>query len=326
MDRLDAVRMDAACWYMRMREADAESPDRTRFERWLMSDASHQAAYRLVEETMADFSSTERLQHLSQAVAQQQFFDQAQQQKKSAKWRRGLGTLVLALGVGLLAHKQYQHWQTAPVYAHTQSTAIAQISTQTLIDGTKITANANTKLQVTYFRHQRLVELTQGEAIFEVTKDPDKPFVVKTRLGDVTVLGTRFAVNQLQHLVRISVDHGKVRVSANEAGSSAVVLVNGQVAELHAHTSPQRIKREAADGFGFASGWVVFDRADMAEVAETLSRYRHDPVVTAIAAGQGPKLNAVMQINQSEQFLRELPASVPVTIQKHATQTQINRK
>lgn len=310
----DLIKQAAARWYMRMREAAPDAPERTTFEVWLLSDRRHQAAYRLIESTMDDFSSTDRLKELSNALTQKLYFEQTARRKKISKLGSGLAVMLLCVSLGFLGHTQYQTWQAEPLSTHVQTTAVAQIVKRTLDDGSVITANANSALEIVYYRTQRLVKLTRGEAIFEVTKDAERPFVVETKQAKVTVLGTRFAVNQLSKKVRISVDHGRVQVARADGMEKALILRDGEVAEIQQEAAPFKVNRYAADSFGFASGRIVFDQTDMFEVAETLSRYRQQPVKALFAGDQTPKVNAVLKVSELEDFIQTLPRSVPVVL------------
>ncbi|MEZ0287938.1 MAG: FecR domain-containing protein [Methylophilus sp.] len=310
----DLIKQAAARWYMRMRDAAPDASERTTFEVWLLSDRRHQAAYQLVESTMDDFSSTDRLKDLSNALTQKLYFEQSTRRKKLSKLGSGLAVMLLCVGLGFLGRTQYQTWQAAPLSTQVQTTAVAQIVKRTLDDGSVITANANSALEIVFYRHQRLVKLTRGEAIFEVTKDPERPFVVETQLAKVTVLGTRFAVNQLSKKVRISVDHGRVQVARADDTQKALILHDGEVAEIMQETAPLKVNRDASDSFSFVNGRIVFDRADMLEVAETLSRYRQQPVSAVFSGESTPKVNAVIKTIEIEDFIRTLPRSIPVAL------------
>lgn len=311
----DVIRQAAARWYVRMREAAPDSPERTTFEVWLLSDRRHQTAYQMIEATMDDFSSTARLQELSNALTQKLYFEQTARRKKISKLGSGLAVMLVCAGLALFGRQQYVQWQAAPLSSEVQTTAVAQILTRTLDDGSVVTANANSAMEIVFYRHQRLVKLSRGEAIFEVTKDPERPFVVETPQAKVTVLGTRFAVNQLSKKVRISVDHGRVQVLRKDGYGQTLILGNGEVAEID-HDAPHKVNRNAADSFSFTSGRIIFDRADMFEVADTLSRYRNPTVKATFAGEQTPKVNAVIKVTEVENFIQTLPQSVPVALQR----------
>ena len=114
--------------------------------------------------------------------------------------------------------------------------------------------SANSELDIIFYRHQRVVHIKRGEAIFDVTKDSERPFIVQTAQAKVTVLGTRFAVNQLTNRVRVSVDHGQVQVARADGAQASLLLRNGDVVEIVANSAPKHVNRNAADGFGFAQG------------------------------------------------------------------------
>lgn len=312
--REDMIRQAAARWYVRMREVAPDSPERTTFEVWLLSDRRHQVAYQTIEATMDDFSSTARLKELSNALSQKLYFEQTARRKKISKLGSGLAVMLVCVGLGLLGRTQYVQWQAAPLSSEMQTTAVAQMLKRTLEDGSVVTANANSAMEIVFYRHQRLVKLSRGEAIFEVTKDPERPFVVETPQARVTVLGTRFAVNQLSKKVRISVDHGRVQVLRKDGYGQTLILGNGEVAEIE-HDAPHKVNRNAADSFSFTSGRIIFDRADMFEVADTLSRYRNPTVKAVFFGDQTPKVNAVLKVSEVESFIQTLPQSVPVALQ-----------
>jgi transmembrane sensor len=216
---------------------------------------------------------------------------------------------------------------------------VGQIVTKTLDDGTKVTLSAKSDMEVTYYRHQRHVLLKEGEAIFEVTKDPERPFVVETNTAKITVLGTRFAVNRLENLVRVSVDHGRVRVEPTlEPGAEADhtpgattpdnplitsrEITNGQVVEVYPNHAMVLVNRPASDAFAFLNGRLVFDRADINEVAYTVSRYRLKPVQAQ--GRQVRNISADINIQDIDQFLRGLPNIAPVRLQETPQYTLLN--
>jgi len=312
------LRETAIKWFMRVQKMDAEHPDRTRFEAWLMADSSHQQAYAEVEGLWENLDSTLQVERLVSAL------DKKQSANNSRKLKTALTALSLLLmtTAGMLG---YHTWQAQPVMQMVASASIGQIKSQVLDDGSKLTINANSDVEVTYYRHQRHVTLKRGEVIFEVTPDESRPFIVDSGRAKVTVLGTRFAVNRLQNLVRVSVDHGRVRVESQDIEGKPInqptILTNGEVAEVVGSQSPVRINRPAADAFSFEQGLISFNDAGLDEITETLSRYRTPVVSMQKSTGGEPHITAVIKAHNVEKFLKSLPDLAPVAIQYQPEQT-----
>lgn len=334
LNKHQTIRKQAAKWFTRMQNAEVDHPDRSEFEAWLMQSNVHSDEYLAICAVWDDFDSTPKLQSLADAMTLKQFELKTDQKVKSKKLVNLAGKAVIVLFISALSLFGFQEWQTQPTMSIARNTAIAKIMKQELEDGSKLTLNANTEVEVTYYRNKRLVKLNRGEAIFEVVKDSNRPFIVESQMVKVTVLGTRFVVNQLNGRAFVSVDHGRVRVEAAEgkgniqenAQFETVILTNGQVAEVKAGSKPMRIQRTAADAFAFAEGRLIFDGASLSEIAESLSRYRKIPVIAvnklAHQVEKEPRITAVLNITEIESFLQSLPriAAVKVVQTNHQTQ------
>lgn len=87
----------------------------------------------------------------------------------------------------------------------------------TLPDGSHIHLNSGTVLQypVVFARDARRVKLS-GEAMFEVTPDARKPFIVETFASDIQVLGTRFNVlaHRAQREFSTTLISGKIKITS----------------------------------------------------------------------------------------------------------------
>jgi transmembrane sensor len=320
----------AAQWYLRMREHSQGAPEREDFERWLADDPRHASEYESITRAMQRMSSPDSLSSLADEAEQHAFL--AQEAKRKNKQRRvgQLFMVALLCIMSFVFHQQYLDWQATPVMQLAAQNPVGQIAHKTLDDGTRVTLSAKSDMEVTYYRHERHVLLREGEAIFEVTKDPDRPFIVETDTAKVTVLGTRFAVNRLDQLVRVSVDHGTVKVEPKvEEGEQQVVtetriITNGQVVEVYPNRATVLVNRPASDAFAFLDGRLVFDRADIDEIATTVSRYRQKPVR---AVGKDIRnISADINIRDIEQFLRGLPNIAKVSIKETPQYTLISSK
>lgn len=100
----------------------------------------------------------------------------------------------------------------------TYSTPVGGISTIPLEDGSHVTLNTESRMRVNLRKQERFVELVQGEAYFDVAKDPERPFTVVAAGQRIVAVGTAFGV-------RISHAVGDGRQSQTSGGSGDGVQV-----------------------------------------------------------------------------------------------------
>jgi hypothetical protein len=143
-----------------------------------------------------------------------------------------------------------------------------------LSDGTKVWVNSESTLGF-YSRFdgkQRIVDLT-GEAYFEVAKNPDQPFIVRTANADVRVLGTHFNVKAYadEEYTYATLNEGKVRVSS-ESGSDDLIPDEQLVIE---NASGQFTKQvvDADIYFAWVKGRFVFKDERLEDILHTISRW-----------------------------------------------------
>lgn len=92
-------------------------------------------------------------------------------------------------------------------------TQLGRWDKQLLEDGTVVYVGPRTKLRLHFNGDTRAVTLVRGEALFEVAKQPGRPFIVSTDAGTVQAIGTEFATSDLGDTVVVTVAEGKVVVT-----------------------------------------------------------------------------------------------------------------
>lgn len=334
---MTAVREEAARWFIRMhRDAGAQpgADDAAAWRAWMDADPRHATEYAAFEALWQDFDSTPRTQALATAT------DRQRHTRRAALRRAVLG--IAGTGVaGLLGSRAWQAWQEAPLFALARDSGIGERIVLTLPDASTLTLGPASRVAARYSRRQRAIVLERGEALFDVARDARRPFLIEAGSARIAVLGTRFTVNRLPGLVRVSVDHGTVRLSAPaQAGDEGALLLHaGEVGELDdavvpqdgsataqpgaAQSLPRRVQRDARDSFSsIERGLIVFDRAGLAEIAATLSRWRVQPVRTAMdTPAEGPRITAAVQRHDVESFLDALPRIAAVRVQERGGAT-----
>lgn len=146
------------------------------------------------------------------------------------------------------------------------STPAATTTLVTLSDGTKVMLNANSTLEYpASFDDAEVREVRlKGEAHFEVTKNPHRPFVVKAGEMQTQVLGTIFDVKAYRKdAPKVTLMEGKVKVSNAD---TEVEMRPGQTATLQ---SDKIVVSKASPS---ASDWLEGDfDMDQVTLAEAMS-------------------------------------------------------
>lgn len=146
-------------------------------------------------------------------------------------------------------------------------------NTVLLADGTTVHLNAGSKLlyPVRFVGKRRIVTL-EGEAYFDVRKDEEHPFVVRTRFGEVTVLGTAFNINAYNDAdaCYTTLVYGKVNFSTPD--QNTITLAPGEQAVV----SSRGIEKRAVDVneyIGWAQGVYVFNNKRLGDIMKTFERW-----------------------------------------------------
>lgn len=141
----------------------------------------------------------------------------ARRARRRALGRMGgvVALLLLALSVGLLARKP----AVVPAAVAPPATALASKSPKTTFaDGSVARVSDDGELVVKVATASRIESvLASGAADFEVTKNPERDFVIVAGPVQVRVVGTRFRVERNGERTRVSVSEGKVEVQEGEA-------------------------------------------------------------------------------------------------------------
>jgi transmembrane sensor len=85
----------------------------------------------------------------------------------------------------------------------------------TLVDGSLIQIDPQTRLRIEFKPHTRDVQLEEGRALFRVAKDPNRPFLVQAGATVVRAVGTQFGVERGRSGIVVTVASGKVAVFAS---------------------------------------------------------------------------------------------------------------
>ena len=163
------------------------------------------------------------------------------------------------------------------------STGKGETKVVALKDGSVVTLNTASEIQVSYSDALRSVELIRGEALFDVAKNKAQPFVVVAGDTSVRVVGTSFNVRHLDGSpVQVLVREGIVEVSKRVTGVKPILITANNMAvsdgggTIAATLIPvAQVHRELA----WQNGEIAFEGETLAQAIQEFSRYSDTRIV-----------------------------------------------
>lgn len=216
----DVIMEDAAAWMALLDSPDCSAADRVSFARWLSEDPMHRWAFEELSEVWARLRSLTDMQELAdqpdvirfpESRIEERIFPES---RAASKFEWSTVAAVLVLVVGIVFHV------VTGTSAQVHETRTGEVQAIVLEDGSNVSLNSRSGLEVRIDDKRRTIRLRDGEAVFHVARD-DRPFIVKTDLATVSAVGTVFSVSVQADTVAISVLEGLVSVSS---GRSATAL------------------------------------------------------------------------------------------------------
>lgn len=329
-----ALHETAADWYLRRHDPSWSRVDQLALEAWLRADPRHVAAYGDLDRTWEDFSAIERpalasdpAKPLRSAPAPrirtpdhgtpdyrkpQGLIPGFIERIGMRRWVSSIATacLVLAAGGWLI-------YDNTPSFRIEVATAHGETRALDLPDGSRIAVNMDTHIEVRLYPRRREVILDRGEAYFQVSHAPEKPFTVASADKEVRVVGTIFDVRSTPALLVVKVQEGRVEVRGDPACDQLAVLSARQGISMGTACARPAPFDVATDMVGdWRTGQLVFRRTPLAAVARELSGYLGRPIdITDAATGALP-VSGFATTAEPQSFLESLPDLLKVRVQR----------
>ena len=156
----------------------------------------------------------------------------------------------------------------------TKQSPKGQKLTTWLPDGSKVILNSGSSIKYIFpFTGSARVVQLEGEAFFEVEKDPAKPFIVKANGISTTALGTSFNVKCLSdHSLEVSLLTGKVKVK-KEGSKQFVVLRPGKSATVNNNGDMEVKDFNYLQNIGWKDGILYFNNNSFQDVIQKLENW-----------------------------------------------------
>ncbi|MFD2644411.1 FecR domain-containing protein [Pseudomonas japonica] len=296
-----AVIEQASHWLMLHWGGELDAEQQNRFAAWQAADPEHRRAW-------------QRLEHLQGTLAgvPAGTASQVLRQLPDARKRQTLkllGLLLVAGGSGYLAQRQLP-WREAMADLRSGTGERLQ---RTLSDGSRLSLNSASAVNIRYDATQRRIQLLSGELLLDSGHDASaRPLIVETAAGEIQALGTLFSVYEVDGGSRVELYEGALELRPRNA--AALRLRAGQrcwfdAARFGPLGTAQR------DAMAWRDGRLIAERMPLGQFVGELSRHRPgvlrcDPAVAALP------LTGVFPLADTDRVLAALEQSLPVEIHR----------
>ena len=201
----------------------------------------------------------------------------------AARWKAisFAAAAALVLGVALnwsaVAGVLRRVGRGAPPATRMVATLAAELDTVDLPDGSRaiLAPNSTLRYSIAPLAGPRDVAL-EGEALFDVRHDDERPFRVRTRRAVVEDLGTSFVVREYatDSRTRVAVRSGAAALHANDDSSTSPIdLRPGDGAYVDSSGSIARFTDDPESFGAWTAGYLAFDGAPLPEVVSQLASW-----------------------------------------------------
>lgn len=303
-----SVRSAAAEWLVRIQNDELSVEEIATWQQWLASNAAHREAFEQMENLWQGF---ERLPNRAppEIAASTPIF-----RPRAALVALAAGLVAIAVMLGLLRFPQND---SLGLFSHviafeTQSREHREL---TLHDGSRLALGGESLALVDFDAAKRTVKLEQGEAFFEVAKDPSRPFVVRAGDATITAVGTAFNVRRAGERTDVVVTEGTVLVKRSKGQADVAQISAGHQLVLE----PSKLKPNVQPTVSTAatawrSGRLEYLGEPLKYVVADVNRYSTQQIVIGDPSVGELELTGTIFENDIEAWLRSVEALLPIEV------------
>lgn len=244
-----------------------------RLKKWCDADRRHARAF---EHVRRSFEQAGLLRH-SAIFASGHHEPPAEESRRQPRWALAASVAVVVLvpaGILLMRDGGVPLGGTDAVML---MTSIGEIKQFKLADGSTVTLDTATKVDVEIGRSHRNVHLNYGRARFQVVR-ADAPFTVETSGATVTTRGGVVDVEQLGERGRIAVLAGTASVSAaDQHQTTSIPVREGQGVTVNSGIAVQKIALTPTPDW--TRGMLQFDGTPLADAIALANRYSRQRIL-----------------------------------------------
>lgn len=190
-------------------------------------------------------------------------------------------------------------------------------------DGSVVTLNTSSAIEVKMTGQRRTIKLNSGEALFQVAHDANRPFDVIVANTTVRAVGTEFNVDRRTGSTTVTVIDGRVVLNDTTLPSVSGTLLNsGQEAVVTPRSVTRRDRANPATAIAWTQRKLVFEHQMLGAVADEFNRYNRRTVLIESDELREQEVTGVFRANDLDSFVMFLGHLPGVTVQLSADGTR----
>ncbi|HEX8450425.1 MAG TPA: FecR domain-containing protein [Allosphingosinicella sp.] len=187
-----------------------------------------------------------------------------------------------------------------------------------LPDGSRLTLDTDSAVDVAFSAGRRSLILARGRALFDVERDPGRPFEVRAGDRQVVALGTRFDVQVDPGGMRVRLFEGRVAVSPVGGGGAAVQLSPGEQFSQHGASARVLPAPVEEDALAWRQGLVMFQDESLAAAAAELNRYSTSALLVRDPQIARLRISGAFKAGDPGRFARTVSTIHPVRVRRNS--------
>lgn len=322
----DDAAEQAAAWCLRLADGDLTPREQGGFNAWLAADAVNAKAF---DDAARAWRVADEVAVTPELIGMRAAALESFRRANRRRWAPRLftpkfrfaavaaTTIAIVFGAGLWGRYAPQVYRTG----------VAERRVVVLTDGSKISLDADTQVDVRYLGDRRALRLDHGRAKFTVAKNPNRPFTVATADKVVLATGTEFSVELLRSQIHVILYQGHVAVLDHPVGGGPLqrVILSNSAAVADQSLTPGRelvtpvsaraatvVSTDPSRSLSWEAGQLVFADEPLIAAVERVNRYSTDKVSVGDAAAGQIRISGVFTAGDTAAFVEGITGVFPV--------------
>ena len=324
------IERDAREWFVVLQSGSLTDSQRGEFDAWLSARPEHKLAYEQLTgiwariATLAVTPEGDRLRRSVRSASARSWFGRLLRPASSGGFffNRPLGAAAAFVLFAVAAGFAWLQIGSEAELELRYATGTSEIRTLQLPDGSQVTLGAKSELRLAFNEQTRTLTLLGSEAFFDVTSDPQRPFVVAVNDIRITVVGTQFDVRKRFAGASVAVLEGRVQVDQNKtagAGVTGLLLSAGEQVSKPLNAGFTNVQAvSVVEAGAWRNGRLIFRNAPLIDVITDANRYFDGSISLQAREIYDERVTLTLRTDQIDQLPEMLANALPIDAQQSA--------